>query len=482
MKQDLEVAVIFSRKYIPERDITVLVPQKVITGKCIQDSKFFIDNIDNKKIRNMDEVNYQNQDYGFYYATNIKSLEKKYETTDLELIFKKYMDDICANVHYYIKFDETNFDSYLLKNSSIDEFNKQYHVNFSYNYQNEESFNKIGDNNSKSSSKIDDKVANDIITVKQQLNQHISFQDEAIDKLLKTVYNNYIVGTKNNNILISGPTGVGKTATLKILSQCSNHPIIYCSIKKAFKNEEKDIYEIFDDILSDLYYDALDNQKTNSHSIVILDDFDKLNDEEIYEIQNELLHFFQQGKVTVQISQKIVFDANKITFIICGNFDKLNKVINVPEDFFSHENYLIDEENIVLDKSELINRAHFLEQLLPYFQTQVLFDSLNLDKAKTIIQQCNHELLRTYFSQLEKQGVRKIVLDDKTIDLLANYIYSKDTNLKKMDKIITDIFQNIMFDSLTYYGKESELYINEHILQKNEKGYQFTLKNRKDVL
>lgn len=478
MDKDLDVAVVFSRRYIKERNITVLVPQKIVIGKCIQNSRFFINNANNKKIRNMDEANFQNQNYGFYYATSIKKLQEKYETNDYEFVLRKYMDDICKKVHYYTNFDDNKLDSYLLKSISIDEFNKKYSVSFSYKRDNEET------NSEKLNSNIttNDRLSQDIINIKKNLNNHICFQDKAIDKLLKTIYDNYIVGTNCNNILISGPSGVGKTAALKILAEHTNHPITYCSIKQEFSDNERDVYDIFADLLSNLYYDAINNKKMSNHSIVILDDFDKLDELEIFEFQSELLKFLQQGKVTITTPKKIIFDANKITFIICGNFANINKNINVPEDFFKQENFKIDNDDIVLEEKGLIDNYMIFEELIPYFQTQVLFNELDLEKTKNIIQSLKNKTLLLYINQLKNQGVQNVIVNETTLDLLANYVYSKELNLKNLDKTITDVFKNIMFDSLNYVNKNCDLYINEKILQKKEKGYQFTLKNKKDMI
>lgn len=477
MEKDVEVAVIFSRQYLKERNITILVPQKVITGKCIQDSKIFIDCVDNKKFKNMDEVNYQNQEYGFYYVKPLKELENLYETKDLQIILQKYFDDICTKVHYYVAFDEKEFDSYLLKSSSIEDFNREYCVNFKYDcdYRN--------DKNSKTSKKVigdsntqyNDLIGKDISKIKKSLQGEILFQDMAIDKIIKALYTNYIVGNSNNNIIISGATGVGKTVALKAIANCSKHPSVYCSLVREYADDDDADY-VLSSILLGLREDAIINNKSDAHSIVILDDFDKLDEIQKYDFQEELVNFLKCGLRAVQTNQRIIFDANKITFIICGNFDNANKVINVPQDFFKNENFKISEDDVGLNHDDLVNEHFFLEEMLTYFQTEVLFNNLDIDKTKEIIKTLHNRTMKLYFSQLQKQGIKSITLTDDFIDKLANCVYSKYLNLKRLDNEVVKIFTDVMIESLEYLGVPTDLTINAEILQNSKKGYQFTLK------
>lgn len=478
MKKDIEVAVVFTRSYLKERNITILIPQKIITGKCIQDSKFFINSVDNKAFKNMDEVNYQNQEYGFYYATTLKELEKLYETKDLKIILQKYLDDICSKVHYYVAFDDENFDSYLLKSSTIEDFNREYSVDFKYDCNYSE------DNNSKENKKIigdsnahyNDLIGKDISKIKDSLQSEILFQDMAIDKIIKALYTNYILGTKNNNIIISGPTGVGKTVALTTIANYSGRPSVYCSLPREYACDDHDASYILSNILLRLREDAINNNKSDSHSIVILDDFDKLDEFQKYDFQEELLNFLKCRLRGIRTNQRIVFDANKITFIICGNFDNVNKVINIPQEIFTNDNFKIDKNDISLDYDELTNKHFFLEEILPYFQTEVFFNKLDINKAKEIIRTLHNKTLKLYFNQLQKQGIKSITLTDEFIDKLANQVYSECLNLKNLDKEVVKIFTDVMIESLKYLDVSTNLTINEEILQNSKKGYQFTLK------
>lgn len=480
MKHNLEVAVLFSRQYFKEKNITILIPEKIISGKCIQDSKFFIDNQNNKKIKNMDEANYQKQDYGYYYATSIEELEREYETKDFNILLQKYMNNILSKVHYYTEFDEENFESYFLKSDLIEDFNRKYNLEFKYkNTENaKEQDGKLKDEKIASESEITetDSYGKDIFNINKVLKENVAFQDRAINKIIKTLYNNYVLGNDSNNILISGPAGVGKTKLLKILEQVTSHPIVYTSIKQEFMDDDLTADDIFNSLLLRLNEDAVNNNKSDEHSIIILDDFEKLDDLEICEIQEELKRFLDTGMRGLKHPKKLIFYASKITIIICGNFNDVKTNINIPKNFFLNPKFKVDENDLSLDNIELVDKHMFLESLLPYFNTEVLFDNLDLDKTKQIISTLKNEFLLLYINQLRKQGVKEITLEDGLIDALATAIYSKNSNLKNYDTIVKIIFSEIMKDSLEYLEKPTKLCINKEILEKDKKGYQFTLK------
>lgn len=480
MKKDVDVAIVFSRKHLEKKNITVLVPEEVVTGKCIKNSMVFVDDNSNKEIKNMDEANYQNEPYGFYYATSLKELEKQYKTKDLKVILQKYLESICTKVHYYVHFDDNCFESYLLRSSSVEEFNKNYSVNFKYTngVVKDETLETEEHKDTKINPNVccDDLISGDIFTIREGLKNGVLFQERAIEKIIKALYTNYILGNKNNNILISGPTGVGKTKALKTIMQCSNHPIVYCSIPNEYIDENYDASYIFNNILFRLRDMVVNDDKMDNHYIVILDDFDKLEEFQKYDFQEELICFFNRSFRDIKTNRKVKLDVSKITFIVCGNFDTKEKNINVPKDFYKMENFKVDKNDLVLNEIDLIEKHLFLEEFLSFFQTEVLFNELDFEKSKKIISSFQNETFISYLQQLEKQCVEKIVVANKFIEEFAKYVYSKQLNLKILDDAIVNIFSDIMVDSLEYLGMPTKLTINDEILQNNKKGYQFTLK------
>ena len=129
-----------------------------------------------------------------------------------------------------------------------------------------------------------------------------------------------------------------------------------------------------------------------------------------------------------------------------------------------------------INQNDLIENYLFLDKLFPYFQTEVMFKNLDLKKAEKIIKTLQNNTLVLYINQLVKQGVKNVTLTDELVGELAKRVYSNQLNLKGLDISISNLFTDIMVDSLNYLGVPTELTISKEILQKDKKGYQFTLK------
>lgn len=95
--------------------------------------------------------------------------------------------------------------------------------------------------------------------------------------------------------------------------------------------------------------------------------------------------FLNTGIRGIKANQKLIFYANKITFIMCGNFEEADKAINIPKDFYERDNFKVDEEDLSLNQNDLIENYLFLDKLLPYFQTEVMFENLDLKKLKKLL-------------------------------------------------------------------------------------------------
>ena len=100
-------------------------------------------------------------------------------------------------------------------------------------------------------------------------------QDAAVKKMVTAIYKNLLFNSPNmkSNILMYGPTGVGKTALVRALKDAFDVPVWIEDMTRFTETGYKgaDV----DDILVNLYHNAGDNLEKAQRSILFLDEIDK---------------------------------------------------------------------------------------------------------------------------------------------------------------------------------------------------------------
>lgn len=169
-----------------------------------------------------------------------------------------------------------------------------------------------------------------------ELYKTVKGQDEFLKTIVTTIWVNlYSTGNKRN-MLVMGPTGVGKTLVFETLSKILGLPILVTSTsgmsQVGYKGGD------LTDILSQ-YIVKYGKDSNMDKGIIILDEFDKLayKGEEsgsvsTMGIQNELLKIIEGNTYNVKIEQNTyIFDTNNITFVCCGAFQELYEVKNTKK-------------------------------------------------------------------------------------------------------------------------------------------------------
>lgn len=464
MVDELQTAVLFTANIIESKNIIFLIPQKIIIGECNDDTTYFFSYLDNKEYQNADDAVRENNYISFYYNKTIGDLKSKYETDNLEELCEKYFEDLFDKVYYYDLNDENNFENYFMKSCSIEEFNNKFDLNFSYN---------ISSEIEEEPEKELDPVTKNFKYIKDVLDKNILFQNEAKNQLINILYDNAVLGEAKSNIIISGPSGVGKSEMLKLIEEVSTQPVLYTKFNPNLVENAKDY---LDSLLLQSYYIGLSKEdKIVSHTIII-DDFDNdFNYLVASEVIDEITKFKQEGKRFVRYAKDsrngLIFNPKYTTFIICGNFNKVSREKSVPINFFSDDSINYDDLPLTPNKEQLQTNYGFSEESLDYFCDFIDFKPLSLDKTKKIMMYSNKSLFKIYCKKLKEQGIL-VDISDETIDLICKKVYSKFSNIKNINNVISNVFKDIMVSSLNL-DENSEIIIDNDIINDYTK---YTLK------
>lgn len=477
--KEWELAVIFEPKELEDGTME-LVPNTVITGYYDEVMDNFIGDEGNTYWHIL--MPYDNVKQ-YAYRIPVVEFVKRYRNKSLKQIKRKYLSEH-LKYKYIPTLDEYNRIIILIDKVTNEEFVFEDKDSILYDYDEEMFTETNGDKGqepnrpkktpkAKSSiNKINEKRKALPKDVLMELYKTVKGQDEFLKTIVTTIWVNlYSTGNKRN-MLVMGPTGVGKTLVFETLSKILGLPILVTSTsgmsQVGYKGGD------LTDILSQ-YIVKYGKDSNMDKGIIILDEFDKLayKGEEsgsvsTMGIQNELLKIIEGNTYNVKIGQNTyIFDTNNITFVCCGAFQELYEVKKTPEKsrigFGTIPSEKMDEENQSMSdklvsyglKREIVGRLPIVLQ----------FNALTKDNLKDIILNSKTSELQEYIRILKEFGIENINIDD-LVDIIVNDAMERKIGARGLTSSIVNMFNNIMYEVFNNPGEYDTLYIGPNILNK----------------
>lgn len=477
--KEWELAVIFEPKELEDGTME-LVPNTVITGYYDEVMDNFIGDEGNTYWHIL--MPYDNVKQ-YAYRIPVVEFVKRYRNKSLKQIKRKYLSEH-LKYKYIPTLDEYNRIIILIDKVTNEEFVFEDKDSILYDYDEEMFTETDGDkgqepnrlkktSKAKSSiNKINEKRKALPKDVLMELYKTVKGQDEFLKTIVTTIWVNlYSTGNKRN-MLVMGPTGVGKTLVFETLSKILGLPILVTSTsgmsQVGYKGGD------LTDILSQ-YIVKYGKDSNMDKGIIILDEFDKLayKGEEsgsvsTMGIQNELLKIIEGNTYNVKIGQNTyIFDTNNITFVCCGAFQELYEVKKTPEKsrigFGTIPSEKVDEENQSMSdklvsyglKREIVGRLPIVLQ----------FNALTKDNLKDIILNSKTSELQEYIRILKEFGIENINIDD-LVDIIVNDAMERKIGARGLTSSIVNMFNNIMYEVFNNPGEYDTLYIGPNILNK----------------
>lgn len=477
--KEWELAVIFEPKELEDGTME-LVPNTVITGYYDEVMDNFIGDEGNTYWHIL--MPYDNVKQ-YAYRIPVVEFVKRYRNKSLKQIKRKYLSEH-LKYKYIPTLDEYNRIIILIDKVTNEEFVFEDKDSILYDYDEEMFTETNGDKGqepnrpkktpkAKSSiNKINEKRKALPKDVLMELYKTVKGQDEFLKTIVTTIWVNlYSTGNKRN-MLVMGPTGVGKTLVFETLSKILGLPILVTSTsgmsQVGYKGGD------LTDILSQ-YIVKYGKDSNMDKGIIILDEFDKLayKGEEsgsvsTMGIQNELLKIIEGNTYNVKIGQNTyIFDTNNITFVCCGAFQELYEVKKTPEKsrigFGTIPSENVDEENQSMSdklvsyglKREIVGRLPIVLQ----------FNALTKDNLKDIILNSKTSELQEYIRILKEFGIENINIDD-LVDIIVNDAMERKIGARGLTSSIVNMFNTIMYEVFNNPGEYDTLYIGPNILNK----------------
>jgi len=356
--------------------------------------------------------------------------------------------------------------------------------------------------------------------IKEELDKFVIGQEEAKKLVSVAVYKhvnresimaNTGVYLEKSNVILVGPTGVGKTLIAEALAETLGVPMYIADATGL--TEAGYVGNDIENVLWGLIETAGNDVDVAEHGIIYIDEVDKIarskganpsisRDVSGEGVQQSLLRVLEGGVVQVPVggnsrsplTEWIDFNTKNVLFILGGAFNSINNIreerLKVKEKLgfgFSTKTKAKEKEVGCLVENELkiLGSDLIAFGLIPEFVGRITtiaeLENLNEDVMRKILIEPKNSIIDQYKAMFKNQNI-ELDFEEKALDLIVQKSMKKNVGARALKSVLSDVMADIVYNAPSLENLEkcivTSKYVESYITCASEPLY----KNKKKKL
>lgn len=279
------------------------------------------------------------------------------------------------------------------------------------------------------------------------------------------------------NVMVIGPTGVGKTYLIKHVADLIGVPFVKADATKF--SETGYVGGDVDDLIRELVHKADGDIDLAEYGIVYIDEIDKLasrgntmgRDVSGRGVQTALLKLMEETEVSLrggndiqsQIqammemqqgggSKKRKINTKNILFIVSGAFSGLEKIVNqrVRQGRIGFNVEPANDVSATASSHRQATTADFIEfgfeaEFIGRLPVRVVCESLNADDFYQILQRSEGSIIRQYEREFESYGI-KATFNDDAMKMIAQRAAGENTGARGLITVCEALLREFKYE------------------------------------
>lgn len=303
-----------------------------------------------------------------------------------------------------------------------------------------------------------------VLGLEQYLKERVFGHDDELRRIATQLIMNYRstpeYGTES--ILIAGPTGTGKTETIRAASEYLGLPFVQVNtanlVPQGIKGPSLEDYLYALIVASG--YDLDKAQK----GFIFLDEFDKIGHDslDIKETVKQIFLKFIEGDIFMidRPSGDYSFNTKMLNKVFAGAFQELFEKKKPPMGFGA----IKPEEEFVFTPSKITEGNYYGKELVTRIHHVFAYGPLSRDNQRRVMLESKLSVLLAKKRRYEEQFGVELVILNEYIEAILDKLSKEDKSMRDLNNIILSTLSEAEYQILANEGKIKQLILTPEIV------------------